>query len=90
MKKIAVIGLIFALSACGATPEQQASSMAAVQDKLPDGCELTYAGDVDVADSQYPSHIFFVKCGDVTTVSETHLVPNGKQTRPLTTVTVGQ
>jgi hypothetical protein len=90
MKKFVIIGLALALGACAATPEEQASSMEAVQSKLPEGCTLTYAGNAEVAGSRYPSRIFFVKCGDVTTISETHNVTQGKTTYARTDVTVIQ
>jgi uncharacterized lipoprotein YmbA len=88
MKKFFVIALALGLTACAASPEDQTASMAVAQDQLPEGCELTYLGSVDVAGHHRPSRIFVVKCGNVTTTSETHVVKTGKTTRDQTAVTV--
>lgn len=88
MKKFAVITLALILGACTPSQEDQAASMDAVQYNLPDGCELTYAGNVEVAGSSRSSRIFVVKCGNVVTTSETRVVRAGKGTHPRTGVTV--
>lgn len=88
MKKFIVIALALGLTACAASPEDQTASMAVVKDQLPEGCELSYLGSVEMAGSYHESRIFVVKCGDVITTSETHVVQEGKTSRPQTDVTV--
>ncbi len=90
MKKLVLLAPVLALAACNATPQDQDFDMRQVQAGLPEGCTLRYAGDVRVAehDEQRPSRIFFVKCADSVTVSETHTVQNGKNTSEQNNVTV--
>ena len=88
MKKFLVIALALSLAACGATPAEEAADMALVQTRMPEGCELHYAGEITPADAHYPSRIFYTVCGDVTTVSETHKQQTGKTSHPETSVTV--
>lgn len=90
MKKFAIVIALGLLSACKASPQDQSNDMQRVANGLPDGCTLHYAGDVRIAghDIQHPSRIFFTKCGNIVTTSETHTVQNGKNTAQLNTVTI--
>lgn len=90
MKKFFVITLAFGLAACGAAPEEQAADMAYIQSHMPEGCKIEYAGTVTPVGYHRPSQIFYTVCGDVTTISETHEVHEGKVTYPQTTVTVSR
>jgi hypothetical protein len=87
---VGVMSVFTMLTACHATPQEHAQDMNAVQARLPENCELHYAGKVRVEGSVHtsPSRIFYAVCGDTTTTSETHDVPSGKATVPLTDVTV--
>lgn len=88
MKKFIVLAMALGLAACGATPEEEKYSIMAAQSSLPEGCQLTYAGSVKVAGEHYESRVFYVKCGDVTTVSENHVVQTGKTSHNETDVTI--
>ncbi len=91
MNKIMVaVGMLFALSACNAGPEEQRFDMEKVQATLPDGCKLYYAGAVRVAgeDAQRPSRVFVTTCGDTVTTSQTNTVQNGKTTAEQNDVSV--
>ncbi len=77
-----------ALTACYASSQEQAQDMNAVQARLPENCQLTFAGRVRVEGSVHPSRIFYTVCGDTTTVSETHAVTNGKATINQTDVNI--
>lgn len=88
MKKFIVIALTLGLAACGATPEEEAADMAVVQSRMPEGCELHYAGAITPANAHYPSRIFYTVCDGVTTVSETHKQQTGKTSHAETTVNV--
>lgn len=81
MKKLVFAALAtLSLAACGATPEDVESDMIRVKSKLPEGCEMSYLGDVRVVNSQYPSRIFNIRCkaADTTTTTESHEQPSGK------------
>ena len=91
MKKIAIVLVsMFALTACTATPQDQDFDMRRVQENLPEGCSLHYAGDVRVANhnEDRPSRVFFTVCNHVVTTSETHAVQNGKTTVDQNNITV--
>ena len=88
VKFLIPLGMMIVLSACGATKEQEESSMAYTQSKLPDGCKLEYAGKVVLTGEHYDSRIFYVKCGDTVTISESHEVQQGKITTTQTDVTI--
>ena len=88
MKKFFVIALALGLAACGATPEQEQRDMLYLQARMPQGCELHYAGELTPSGAHYPSRIFYTICNDVTTVSETHKQQTGKTSHGETSVTV--
>lgn len=88
MKKFFVVALAFALSACNASPEDQMASMEAVRDNLPKGCELFFAGNVQVEGSHFPSRVFVTKCDQVVTTSSTRTVQTGKTSHQQTDVTI--
>lgn len=88
MKKFVVLGIALALTGCNATIEEQNKDLEAVKNALPAGCVVHYAGEVRVADTRYPSRVFYVQCGSVTTTTETHSVPEGKTTREQSNVTM--
>lgn len=90
VKFLIPVGLLIGLSACGATSQEQDSSIAYTQSQLPEGCKLGYAGSVKVAGGYHDSRIFYVTCGNTTTTSETHEEQEGKNTYPQTDVTVTQ
>lgn len=80
MKKIFIISLIGLLSACGATPEEQTFDLQRVQNSLPEGCVINYAGEVRVTGSDRASRIFYTVCGAVTTTSISKEAKSGKST----------
>lgn len=88
MKKIFAVLMIAALAACNATPEEQAFDLGRIQKQLPEGCEIHYAGKVRTADSEYQSRIFYTRCGEVTTTSESHEYQSGKTSVTTTNATV--
>lgn len=92
MKKISICLIPLLLAACNATPQDQDYDMRRVQESLPEGCTLHYAGEVRVADrnSERPSRIFYTDCKDVVTTSETHPVTEGKTTVDANTITVNR
>lgn len=81
MKKFAILAAFALLAACDATPEEQDYDMRQVQNQLPEGCEIHYAGSVRTEGSRYASKVFYTTCGKVTTTSESHTEPSGKTTR---------
>ena len=89
MKKISILSTALFLSAC-AGPEGQSADMEAASARLPEGCELKYAGSVRVAGSLHESRIFYVDCNNTRTISETNIVTSGKSSVPVNTVTVIQ
>lgn len=88
MKKFAILGIALALAGCGATIEDQDHDLSAVQDSLPTGCVIHYAGEVRTEGSNYPSRVFYTTCGSTTTVAETHTVKHGKSSHEQTTIVV--
>ena len=88
MKKFSIGLFALLLTACGATPEEQNFDMQQIQQGLPEGCTLHFAGYVRVAESEHPSRIFYTDCKDAVTVSELHTVQQGKTTTAQNNVTV--
>lgn len=92
MKKIAIVFVsMFALTGCHSAERQdQETDMMKVQTSLPAGCSLHYAGEVRVEGfrESRPSRVFFTICGDAVTTSETHTVPDGKNTAEQNDITV--
>jgi hypothetical protein len=86
MKYIILISLL-SLSACNSAAEQD-TSITMAQANLPRGCTLSFAGDVSVAGTSHPAHIFVTQCGTTTTTSTTRTVDEGKVTRGQTDVVV--
>lgn len=88
MKNIFAILALATLTACNATPEEQAFDLDRIQKQLPEGCEIHYAGKVRTVDSERESRIFYTKCGEVTTTSESHEEQSGKTSVTTTNATV--
>jgi hypothetical protein len=92
MKKIAIVLSMFALTGCieRADIQEQEADMTKIQNSLPEGCSLHFAGRVRVEGSieNRPSRIFFTVCGNTVTTSETHSVTQGKTTVDQNDVTV--
>lgn len=89
MNKLFVIMTALALASCGSSPspKHQESDMNHIQQSLPEGCSLHYAGEVHVAGSVRPSRIFYTICGNVTTTSGTYWA--GKYNYSNNAVTIG-
>lgn len=88
MKKFAILALVSLVAACSATQEEQEFDMRKVQSKLPDGCELHYAGSVRTKGSKYSSKVFYTTCGAATTTTENHTQRSGKVTYQESSVNV--
>lgn len=88
MKKCLIILSVLLLTACKGTPAEHAHDMVKIQSQLPKGCKVGYLGTVSTTDSKHESRIFFTKCDNITTISETHTVPTGKTSYEETTTNV--
>jgi hypothetical protein len=75
---------ILALAGCETPEEWQErhdTAILKVNQNLPDGCKLSYAGSVP-SDSAYNTNIFYVRCNSANTVTTNTqtTVPSGKST----------
>ena len=90
MKYVIVSVAALTLAACTPTQEEQNASMEQVRSKLPEGCALTYLGEVDVVGYQKESRVFVVKCENTTTVSSANEYAVGKNTYTSSEVSFSQ
>ena len=88
MKKVIVFCLATILSGCSASEVDQRTDMEDINLSMPGGCTLKYMGSIRVAGTDHPSRIFVAKCGDTSTISDSHEIVEGKIIYTVTDVVV--